>query len=346
MASMIPRVYSWAVTGTPTGNHKSSMNDLRGLFRFLELHREFDRFTRHSASFHRFIKLYMIRNTKDWVKDELSIPSQIENQIELDFQDVEQYHYNEIREKMTTEMKDILPRLNTPSQQWDDVSKLQSWLLQLRQSCCHPQIGSQNRKKFGDTFQSIPEVLDKMYQQALSQFFHHRRCILAARVRVGLMKEIEKKWDESTEIYNKVLSELNMELDDVKKSIKMARRSESSTSSSEDDHLDCDDETPEDINNARNRLLSWLSLKHQTLFCLASVCLEKKEKSLSDGFYTEAENVRKEIMKPAENLVMKNLQSVKEYHHTLEQELKHLQIGLHYGVSGGLVSWKGIDIKL
>ena len=56
------------------------------------------------------------------------------------------------------------------------------------------------------------------------------------------------------------------------------------------------------------RLLVWLTLHHQCLFCAASVYLERENKKAADEYFDKADQVRREILGPAEQGVLKRIQ--------------------------------------
>lgn len=112
MAKLIPRWYSWAVTGTPL---KSDYNDLFGLYSFLELDnsvsntaRNFQKFTsdfQHKGLFFYFTKTTMRRNMKSLLTGQIHIPRQSRHVVHVPFSTIEQHYYEDLWRDCRTKLR-------------------------------------------------------------------------------------------------------------------------------------------------------------------------------------------------------------------------------------------------
>jgi E3 ubiquitin-protein ligase SHPRH len=103
MAKLIPRWYSWAVTGTPM---KSDYNDLFGLYNFLELEttvslnasifQKVHSDLQHKGLFFDFTKTTMRRNMKSLLTSQIFIPRQSRHVVHIPFSTIEQHYYEDL----------------------------------------------------------------------------------------------------------------------------------------------------------------------------------------------------------------------------------------------------------
>ncbi|KAJ3184878.1 hypothetical protein HDU85_001558 [Gaertneriomyces sp. JEL0708] len=217
MASKLHRELSWAVTGTPV---KSSWTDVYELIRFLRLNdvtkNAWDVVNR-LGMMAEVLQCFVHRNTKKSVKGELVLPPQRQRTVILTLSRVERTWYSQLVEQM---MLDV-------GVDRDDVAKLSSWLLQLRQTCCHPQIGSHNRTLLGGTLRSMRDVLDVMYQKARGDVYscERRAALLAIRkAMVGEFKGKDASWvcagRDVLNIYEKVKRDVELNLEEIRKEMR------------------------------------------------------------------------------------------------------------------------------
>lgn len=162
MACMIPRIHSWAVTGTPIG--KYGISDLYGLIVFLGL-RPFSEskilwnriisttdentgtvkylpnlqlpIPNHYPLFLSILRKIMHRNTKRAVRSELQLPPQTQYTYYLEFSRVEQHYYDQLWETCMGEVGDRSvggrKRFGGEIEETARV-KMKSWILRLRQT--------------------------------------------------------------------------------------------------------------------------------------------------------------------------------------------------------------------
>jgi E3 ubiquitin-protein ligase SHPRH len=102
MARLIPRYYSWAVTGTPMS---TGYNDLYGLFLFLGIipscstPASFTSLYQNPDLFYQFLDLtarVIRRNAKKKVQDQVIIPIQRRKLVHISFSQFEQHYYDDL----------------------------------------------------------------------------------------------------------------------------------------------------------------------------------------------------------------------------------------------------------
>jgi E3 ubiquitin-protein ligase SHPRH len=169
-------VNAWAVTGTPV---QKDVADLLGLLSFLR----YEPFARDNALWNRFLNSYQdsfrllfnglaLRHTKERVRDEISLPPQRRIAITLPFTQIEESHYRHLFQQMCDEC--YLDSEGGPVREdWQPnnyMEKMRSWLLRLRQTCLHPEVGVNNRRALGrgqgplrtvDEGKAIPQTNEK-----------------------------------------------------------------------------------------------------------------------------------------------------------------------------------------
>ncbi|KAM0747530.1 hypothetical protein T439DRAFT_328769 [Meredithblackwellia eburnea MCA 4105] len=259
-ASLIPRCFSFAVTGTPL---KSRIEDLNGLLRFLKVepiasNRNYlPRLLDEVPSFVHLWKQIGARTLKSHVEHELLIPAQHRFVVPIDFTAVEKYWYDarylEALEQLGLE-SDGTPKDSSLDENgipiWQlDKGEMNRWLVALRQLCCHPQVGQGNKRVLGSVLKTVDDVLSTMFENARSGVHSDQRALWVARVkRAQLMtydREDCERFENALQVFNNAYSELQPIVDEVVGSLKDAwkdrkaervRRGRSSSAS--DDELD------------------------------------------------------------------------------------------------------------
>lgn len=136
MAGMIPRVMSWAISGTPIKRH---LEDLHSLLQFLKQeplgsNKQMWRLLNLKAFRSTLISCYqriMSRYSKRDIEQELSLPRQIRIVYGIEFSEIERANYNELWGACLSECE-----LAFTDQSLDEVDteRFQSWLMRLRQT--------------------------------------------------------------------------------------------------------------------------------------------------------------------------------------------------------------------
>ncbi|KAI5296910.1 hypothetical protein KEM55_005413, partial [Ascosphaera atra] len=195
---VVPRCNAWAVTGTPL---KKNMDDLE------------------------LVGKITLRHSKASIRDELLIPPQKRFVIKVPFTAVEEQHYTELYDQMCEDVG--LDRDGGPlSDYWDPndrttIEKMRHWLLRLRQTCLHPEIGGLGRRVAGGGRQiaigplrSVAEVLEMMIEENEAQIVIEERKYLMAVIRRGQVYENAKRPKEALALWRRALEHSEVAVSD------------------------------------------------------------------------------------------------------------------------------------
>lgn len=115
----------------------------------------------------RRLQQLMWRNSKAAVADQLNIPQQHEQLCSLRFKEVEAYWYKKQYDDACFKTNELLTledrqgRLTTAQR-----AKLLLPLLQLRQACCHPQVGAHGIRTLRKNPMTMEQLLDALIEKA------------------------------------------------------------------------------------------------------------------------------------------------------------------------------------
>ncbi|KAF5343905.1 hypothetical protein D9758_012130 [Tetrapyrgos nigripes] len=175
MVSLIPRVTSFAVSGTPARTHVA---DLIHVLKFLRVNqlignqRMWNRLLLpgYARLFADFFGHYSVRTQKSCVSEELTIPQQTRYLVSIEMGRVERHVYDQALEEVRFELG-LDARGVAASAGWEiDGALLRSSIRKLRGICTHPQVGqlmrgaNEKHNKSG-TLKSMADVLQMMKDQ-------------------------------------------------------------------------------------------------------------------------------------------------------------------------------------
>ncbi len=219
VARQIPRINAWCVTGTPV---REKVNDILGSLIFLRYepyasikHVWSALVTAHKQDFHKLIGRLALRHSKRSVRDELKLPAQRRYVITMPLTPIEEQHYQELFTQMCSEIgvdAQGAPLLET----WDPesvVEAMRGWLVRLRQTALHPQVGGKNRKALGNKdgpLRTIDQVLDVMIEQAELSIRGDQRALLLAKLKRGQLFENSPRVKEALDIWEEVSHEVSV----------------------------------------------------------------------------------------------------------------------------------------
>ncbi|EME39624.1 hypothetical protein DOTSEDRAFT_75316 [Dothistroma septosporum NZE10] len=176
VACRLSRVHSWAVSGTPLRKDIQELHGLLIFLRYAPLSESAKLWTHlvknHKHLFRQVFGEIALRHTKALVREELRLPPQKRVVVTVPFSVIEQQRYTELFQDMCEEIG--LSPSGTPTVDgWNPnnegtLSSMRSWLVRLRQTCLHPQVGGKNRKALGRgnaPLRTVAEVLDVMIEQ-------------------------------------------------------------------------------------------------------------------------------------------------------------------------------------
>ncbi|KAL9006711.1 MAG: hypothetical protein Q9188_000585 [Gyalolechia gomerana] len=321
VAQLIPRHNAWCVSGTPV---KKNSQDLRGLLVFL-------RFPPYCYSaqlwnrliaerrdiFRQIFGTLALRHTKEQIKDDVQLPPQRRIIITVPFTQIEEQNYLTLYKEMCEECG-LDSEGNPLSEDWDpnaNVERMRSWLLRLRQTCLHAEVGIRNRKALGkgkNPLRTVDEVLDVMTEQNLTTLRAEERNLLVSKARRGQILEHAKHSKEALAIWADALGESHSIVSEARSRL----QAESTAVNS-----DAADTAGTSANNPvvantqigapRQRLRSALELEHMLLFFMANAYYQIKSdeqetkpesaefrelERLEEEYYEKAKLIRKEIL--------------------------------------------------
>lgn len=216
VARMVPRVNSWCLSGTPV---QKKVDDLRGLLKFLRYepfawtdHVWSSLIKGHKGDFHRLFGNLALRHSKLAVRDELKLPAQRRYVITMPFTPIEEQHYQELFIEMCEDIG-LNSQGGPLTEDWEQnavAESMRKWLVRLRQTALHPQVGGQNRKALGQKdrpLRTVGEVLEVMIEQADLAVRTEQRNLLFMKLKRGQLFENSPRVKEALEIWTEAAAE-------------------------------------------------------------------------------------------------------------------------------------------
>ncbi|KAI8848832.1 SNF2 family N-terminal domain-containing protein [Chytridium lagenaria] len=145
----------------------------------------------------------MHRNTKVMAEKDLRLPPQLQGYLGLELSAVERRYYDDLFEQCRNEVRTLVGGGGKDDEK--NGFKMRSWLLQLRQTCCHPQVGERNKKMLGGNLKSIDEVLNLMHSQCESSIGSSERQIVLLKIQRAQTFELEKNFASALSVYSTCL---------------------------------------------------------------------------------------------------------------------------------------------
>lgn len=216
VARMVPRINSWCLSGTPV---RKDVHDLLGLLVFLRYepfastkHVWSSLITGHKEEFRKLFGNLALRHSKLAVRDELKLPAQRRYVITMPFTLIEEQHYQELFNEMCEETG--MDTQGAPlTEEWDQKAvsdTMRKWLVRLRQTALHPQVGGRNRRALGHKdgpLRTVDEVLEVMIEQADLVVRTEQRSLLLMKLKRGQLFENSPRVKEALEIWNETAAE-------------------------------------------------------------------------------------------------------------------------------------------
>lgn len=247
----------------------------------------------------------MHRNTKDHVKEDLSIPAQEEHIFPVSLNEVEREYYSQQSESCQDDLHAVLGA--NPSAQLPelDALKLRKWLLRLRQTCVHPQIGQENQRTLGTKpIQGINDLLHWMARECASELLSAERQLLATRIRRAQALEQRASFQDALDLYQQLLSDVEKSVAEARVEVVTNRDSlgvvagRVDAAGNSDACEATDQDRQEKIVGATARLNSWLQVEHRLVFFIALIHEKLKDKALEKHLFDRAEGIRRELLGP------------------------------------------------
>ncbi|PNS17700.1 hypothetical protein CAC42_3095 [Sphaceloma murrayae] len=327
-ASLIPRHNAWAVSGTPV---KKDVQDLRGLLIFLGYEPFagstgiWKRLVTHHRIFEgEFKKLFgriALRHTKDKIRGELRLPPQRRVVVTMPFTTIEEQNYQNLFEEMADECG-LNVDGSPASGLWDPddarvISRMREWLVRLRQTCLHPQVGSRNQRALGKSngpLRTVEEVLAIMIDQNESAIVTEARMAVVTLCLKGHItsnaRELQDRAERALVYYLPALERAKEMVGEARAEVAKLPAPEMYEASSSSDN---EEESPEQKKRGRlrNHLRNVLELQHMCEFFIGTAYYQMKSadgveensdrwaelEKLEVQHYDEAKIVRREILR-------------------------------------------------
>ncbi|ORX46135.1 hypothetical protein DM01DRAFT_1328094 [Hesseltinella vesiculosa] len=307
MACLIPRIYSWGVTGTPMKS--SNFSDLYGLYQFTDYlgdirashFRQLFTDPKFQAQFWSFTKATMRRNLKIFLQDQIHIPPQHRYVIHIPFSAIEQHYYNDMWTSCTSDVD--IPWLDSidwkppsptssPSHFPDTLARLRRWLTSLRESCVHATVsaGKTRQEEVRSLDQAVLEIMTQSTEESIEEIEHQMASNLLQQ---GGMNEVLKNWTQSLVLYRQGSTKVKEHLQSL--------ADKTNQLSSEQLHSDTSSSDNNDAKNNRlgKLLLSqhgWQLLLHRFYFYTAGIYLMMEDHDNEEKLYDMAADLRRQIL--------------------------------------------------
>ncbi|PBK60985.1 hypothetical protein ARMSODRAFT_676532 [Armillaria solidipes] len=232
MVSYIPRLSSFAVSGTPA---RTQVQDLIHVLKFLRVDnavgstRLWNRLIQpsYAAELADFFRQYTIRTMKSTLEAELTIPQQTRYLVGIEMGRIERHVYDQTLEAVLQELG-LDARGVAASAGWEtDGTVLRSSLRRLRGICTHPQVGQlqrQNDKLFKPgALKTIEQVLHTMQDQNWRNVMDDFKSKVQAIVRLAQLKQHNNndhnRYHRSLELLLAAEKEANKLIDEIELAI-------------------------------------------------------------------------------------------------------------------------------
>ncbi|TVY73430.1 putative ATP-dependent helicase [Lachnellula suecica] len=332
VARMVPRINAWCVTGTPV---RKDVKDLLGLLIFLRYepfasikHIWSSLISSHKPEFRKVFGKLALRHSKQSVRDELKLPAQKRYVITMPFTPIEEQHYRELFTQMCEE-SGLNDQGEPLTDDWDPEAfseTMRRWLVRLRQTALHPEVGGRNRRALGNKdgpLRTVDQVLEVMTEQTELAIRTDQRNLLTSKLKRGQLFENSPRVKEALEIWTAVAAEASEIVEECREQLEqeIARNvadgpssgkgkepaTDSDSDSSEQDEFDPSSR----LGAFRMRLRNALEIEHMaTFFCSnahfqiksneemtepGTLEFDKLEKLETEG-YESAKRLRREIL--------------------------------------------------
>ncbi|EPX73194.1 ATP-dependent DNA helicase [Schizosaccharomyces octosporus yFS286] len=303
MIYRIPRVNCWAVSGTPVRNDVDDLFGLLFLFRYSPIYQHRKQTWNQIIELnrvHEFCSIFSpltCRNCKEDIAHELQLPTQHRMYMPTRLTVVEETNYQDLLSEAAKSLKYL-------DDHYLDLSQLDSmkrWLIRLRQSCCHPQVGSGNKSAFGGgPMKSINDVLIFMLEQNNSLLSSTKRQFFSDVVTTGWIFDHLKDYNKALSIWN----EISPTVEEILVGLESAtNRLETNAEEKELNLLYAGLNYP-------GNLRAWQILLHKIYFFIASTNFVLKNEEQEKKYYILAQDLRRKMMN---DIIVKTSKHIGEF---------------------------------
>ncbi|KAF1354867.1 SNF2 family N-terminal domain-containing protein [Delphinella strobiligena] len=328
VASLLSRENAWAVSGTPL---RKNVEDLFGLLIFLRYQPFCDSsiiwdrmLTQYESIFEELFGRITLRHTKDKIRNELRLPPQRRVVLTMPFTTVEDQNYKGLFEEMcedigcATDGSPLHDEWNSQSSRV--VEHMRSWLVRLRQTCLHPQVGGRNRRALGRgtaPLRTVAEVLEVMIDQNETAIRTEARLTISGLLQrahiIANARDDDTRSIKALAVYKTALQQAGEIVSECRAELgKLGGDDDDAGSVLEDSDVE-QEKTPEHAARMRSRaaLHSALQMQHACAFFVGTAYFQIKSnqaitkpdshdfKELEDqetSYYDVAKAIRKELL--------------------------------------------------
>ncbi|KAI0697783.1 SNF2 family N-terminal domain-containing protein [Cytidiella melzeri] len=272
MVSLIPRLSSFAVSGTPA---RSKVDDLIHVLNFLRVEpivqssRLWNRLLKpgYSSELIELFARYAIRTMKTAAQEELTIPKQTRYLVPIELGRVERHVYDQNFENALLELG-LDARGVAVAENWQvDTGVLRYWLRKLRGICTHPQVGQlQNQDKLHKpgVLKTMGEVLEGMKEQNWRSLMDDRRLKIHTLTIIAQLQQNVKKSNRGNllsalETLQKAETEAGQVIQDIRTAMSRHRdagkalKEEAAARRENDEHAENVDDNGEQLHKGKAR---------------------------------------------------------------------------------------------
>lgn len=247
VARIIPRVHAWGVSGTPI---KTSMNDIRGIFIFLNVQNfqtkpAWERLLASRVDFEQVLSTIGIRHTKPMVAHQLHLPPQFRYVVPLKFTSIELYFYQKrrndlirseetlqcIRKRVTEQDSHSAPQ--DLEEKARSSKRLRFWLNELREACylAPRSLGTGGQMRSVGVVMTVDKVLSGLVDNAETQLFNVFKTRLATQVKLGLFLDKGDHLSEALVLWADAVAEVNERVTGIQEKVTVLERERDNCSS-------------------------------------------------------------------------------------------------------------------
>ncbi|KAI8089837.1 SNF2 family N-terminal domain-containing protein [Halteromyces radiatus] len=328
MACLIPRYYSWGITGTPINS--TNYYDLYGLCKFVDYFDGTPRQFRNMYStpalhstFLDFMKKIMRRNLKSFLYDQIHIPKQHRQVITISFSTIEQHYYNDLqltcRQEANPSWLDSIgwekPTDTSDiayTRYIDSMQALRKWLNTLRETCVHPAVVGRDQ----ENVRTLDQVLKIMIQKTKDKVEEAQAQLANDKLTYGGMHELTQQgnWTKPLSIYldwmpqvEKMVMEYNTRIDQAKGGNQQDMATDPIIPGMDEHKMtDSNQDTEEKsklVMSLQLKQVMWQNILHRFYFYTAGIYHMLEDKDKENEYYEKAASVRRQILsKPQEKV--------------------------------------------
>ena len=227
------------------------------------------------------------------VRDELRLPPQQRFVITMPFTAIEEQYYQSLYQQMCEDCG--VDNYGAPlTDEWNPedsliVDRMRTWLVRLRQSALHPEIGGRNRRALGNKdgpLRTVAEVLDAMLEHCEIGIRTDQRTLLLSQLKRGQLLENSPRVQEAQQIWLEALREASALVlesrEQLKNAIETSNEILEGTDKEDDSERDSEIESLDDaaqksrVGTFRNRLRAALEIEHVAVFFCANAYFQIK----------------------------------------------------------------------